>query len=47
MKVNINFDLFDSDHNDTIDTEELKQALSNLGIDAKNQTFSKYDEWYR
>ena len=38
MKVNINFDLFDSDHNDTIDTEELKQALSNLGIDAKNQT---------
>jgi len=38
LKVNINFDLFDSDHNDTIDTEELKQALSNLGIDAKNQT---------
>ena len=38
MKVNINFDLFDSDHNDTIDTEELKQAESNLGIDAKNQT---------
>ena len=32
------FDLFDSDHSGTIDTEELKQALSNLGIDAKNQT---------
>ena len=32
------FDLFDSDHSGTIDTEELKQALSNLGIDARNQT---------
>ncbi len=32
------FDLFDSDHSGTIDTAELKQALSNLGIDAKNQT---------
>ena len=32
------FDLFDSDHSGTIDTEELKQALSNLGINAKNQT---------
>ena len=30
--------MFDSDHSGTIDTEELKQALSNLGIDAKNQT---------
>ena len=38
MKVNINFNLFDSDHSGTIDIEELKQALSNLGIDAKNQT---------
>ena len=27
-----------ADHSGTIDTEELKQALSNLGIDAKNQT---------
>ena len=32
------FDLFDQDGSGTIDTEELKQALSNLGIDAKNQT---------
>jgi centrin-1 len=32
------FDLFDSDKSGEIDTEELKQALKNLGIDAKNQT---------
>ena len=32
------FDLFDSDKSGQIDTNELKQALQNLGIDAKNQT---------
>ena len=29
---------FYTDHSGTIDTEELKQALSNLGIYAKYQT---------
>ena len=38
LEIKEAFDLFDSDHSGTIDTEELKQALSNLGIDAKNQT---------
>ena len=32
------FDLFDTDKSGEIDSEELKQALKNLGIDAKNQT---------
>ena len=32
------FDLFDTDKSGEIDAEELKQALKNLGIDAKNQT---------
>jgi Ca2+-binding EF-hand superfamily protein len=34
------FDLFDSDKSGEIDSEELKQALKNLGIDAKNQTLA-------
>ena len=38
LEIKEAFDLFDSDHSGTIDTEELKQALGNLGIDAKNQT---------
>ena len=38
LEIKEAFDLFDSDHSGTIDTDELKQALSNLGIDAKNQT---------
>ena len=38
LEIKEAFDLFDTDHSGTIDTDELKQALSNLGIDAKNQT---------
>ena len=38
MEINEAFDLFDTDKSGEIDTDELKQALSNLGIDAKNQT---------
>ena len=38
LEIKEAFDLFDTDHSGTIDTEELKQALMNLGIDAKNQT---------
>lgn len=38
LEIKEAFDLFDSDKSGTIDTEELKQALTNLGIDAKNQT---------
>ena len=38
MEIKEAFDLFDTDHSGTIDTDELKQALGNLGIDAKNQT---------
>jgi Ca2+-binding EF-hand superfamily protein len=38
LEIKEAFDLFDSDKSGTIDTEELKQALQNLGIDAKNQT---------
>lgn len=34
------FDLFDSDKSGSIDTEELKNALRSLGIDAKNQTLT-------
>ena len=40
MEIKEAFDLFDSDRSGEIDTEELKQALKNLGIDAKNQTLS-------
>jgi len=40
MEIKEAFDLFDSDKSGQIDTEELKQALKNLGIDAKNQTLS-------
>ena len=38
LEIKEAFDLFDTDHSGTIDTDELKQALGNLGIDAKNQT---------
>lgn len=38
LEIKEAFDLFDADKSGTIDTEELKQALQNLGIDAKNQT---------
>ena len=38
LEIKEAFDLFDTDNSGTIDTEELKQALTNLGIDAKNQT---------
>ncbi len=34
------FDLFDNDKSGEIDTDELKSALKNLGIDAKNQTLA-------
>eukprot|EP00340_Litonotus_pictus_P000432 CAMPEP_0170515664 /NCGR_PEP_ID=MMETSP0209-20121228/2071_1 /TAXON_ID=665100 ORGANISM="Litonotus pictus, Strain P1" /NCGR_SAMPLE_ID=MMETSP0209 /ASSEMBLY_ACC=CAM_ASM_000301 /LENGTH=170 /DNA_ID=CAMNT_0010800257 /DNA_START=17 /DNA_END=529 /DNA_ORIENTATION=+ len=40
MEIKEAFDLFDSDKSGEIDTDELKQALKNLGIDAKNQTLS-------
>lgn len=32
------FDLFDTDGNGTIDPNELKAAMTNLGFDAKNHT---------
>ena len=38
LEIKEAFDLYDTDHSGNIDTEELKQALANLGIDAKNQT---------
>jgi Ca2+-binding EF-hand superfamily protein len=38
LEIKEAFDLFDTDKSGEIDTDELKQALSNLGIDAKNQT---------
>ena len=38
LEIKEAFDLFDTDHSGTIDTDDLKQVLSNLGIDAKNQT---------
>jgi Ca2+-binding EF-hand superfamily protein len=40
MEIKEAFDLFDTDKSGQIDTEELKQALKNLGIDAKNQTLN-------
>lgn len=40
MEIKEAFDLFDSDKSGEIDTDELKQALKNLGIDAKNQTLA-------
>ena len=38
MEIKEAFDLFDTDKSGEIDVGELKQALQNLGIDAKNQT---------
>lgn len=40
LEIKEAFDLFDSDKSGQIDVEELKAALKNLGIDAKNQTLS-------
>ena len=40
MEIKEAFDLFDSDRSGEIDSEELKQALKNLGIDSKNQTLA-------
>lgn len=40
LEIKEAFDLFDSDKSGEIDTDELKQALKNLGIDAKNQTLA-------
>ena len=40
MEIKEAFDLFDSNKSGSIDTEELKQALQSLGIDAKNQTLT-------
>src|SRR5579871_5401133 len=40
MEIKEAFDLFDGDKSGEIDSEELKQALKNLGIDAKNQTLA-------
>ena len=40
MEIKEAFDLFDGDNSGEIDSEELKQALKNLGIDAKNQTLT-------
>lgn len=40
MEIKEAFDLFDSDKSGEIDVEELKNALKNLGIDAKNQTLA-------
>jgi centrin-1 len=38
LEIKEAFDLFDTDGSGTISTEELRKALQNLGIDAKNQT---------
>lgn len=40
LEIKEAFDLFDGDKSGEIDSEELKQALKNLGIDAKNQTLA-------
>jgi Ca2+-binding EF-hand superfamily protein len=40
LEIKEAFDLFDNDKSGQIDVEELKTALKNLGIDAKNQTLS-------
>ena len=37
MEIKEAFDLFDTDKSGEIDVNELKKALTNLGIDAKNQ----------
>jgi centrin-1 len=38
LEIKEAFDLFDTDGSGTISTEELRKALQNLGIDARNQT---------
>ncbi len=38
LEIKEAFDIFDVDKSGSISKEELKQALKNLGIDAKNQT---------
>lgn len=38
LEIKEAFDLFDTDKSGQIDTNELKKALQQLGIDAKNQT---------
>ena len=38
LEIKEAFYLFDKDHSGTIDIDELKQTLSNLEIDSKNQT---------
>jgi len=40
LEIKEAFDLFDGDKSGEIDTDELKAALKNLGIDAKNQTLA-------
>jgi centrin-1 len=40
LEIKEAFDLFDSDGSGSISVDELKQALRNLGIDARNQTLS-------
>jgi centrin-1 len=40
LEIKEAFDLFDGDKSGEIDTDELKTALKNLGIDAKNQTLT-------
>ena len=40
LEIKEAFDLFDTDGSGHISTDELKQALRNLGIDARNQTLS-------
>ena len=41
LEIKEAFDLFDTDKSGEIDVAELKKALTQLGIDAKNQTLNK------
>ena len=41
LEIKEAFDLFDTDKSGNIGREELKQALSNLGIDNKNTTLTQ------